>query len=157
MRQQFGMNQKMQQRMIMTPMLQQAMKILQLSTLELKEWVEKEIMENPVLEEDDEVSPPETATDKDPTADSPQNPADEAVIPDDELVFEKMRQARSNDLVENLKDGGRFQNETWELYNEGAEYGEWNDGAWGGSEGFSAEQEKRDFVEASITRAQTLA
>src|SRR2546425_597420 len=42
MRQQFGMNQKMQQRMIMTPMLQQAMKILQLSTLELKEWVEKE-------------------------------------------------------------------------------------------------------------------
>ena len=40
MRQQFGMNQKMQQRMVMTPMLQQAMKILQLSTLELKEFVE---------------------------------------------------------------------------------------------------------------------
>ena len=40
----------------MTPMLQQAMKILQLSTLELKEWVEKEMLENPVLEEVNEDS-----------------------------------------------------------------------------------------------------
>jgi RNA polymerase sigma-54 factor len=34
----------------MTPMLQQAMKILQLSTLELKEWIDQEMQQNPVLE-----------------------------------------------------------------------------------------------------------
>jgi len=54
MKQEFRMGQKMQQRMVMTPMLQQAMKILQLSTLELKEWVEKEMLENPTLEEEAE-------------------------------------------------------------------------------------------------------
>src|SRR5207247_5609150 len=39
------------QRVVMTPLLQQASQLLQLSTLELQEVVQKELLENPLLEE----------------------------------------------------------------------------------------------------------
>jgi RNA polymerase sigma-54 factor len=39
------------QRVVMTPLLQQAIQLLQLSTLELKEVVEQELSENPLLED----------------------------------------------------------------------------------------------------------
>src|SRR5438477_397927 len=45
------------QRVVMTPLLQQAIQLLQLSTLELQEVVQKELLENPLLEE----MQPETA------------------------------------------------------------------------------------------------
>src|SRR5256712_5039534 len=58
------------QRVVMTPLLQQAIQLLQLSTLELQEVVQKELLENPLLEE---VTPdvPETPADAPVTADSP--------------------------------------------------------------------------------------
>jgi RNA polymerase sigma-54 factor len=43
--------QRLSQRVVMTPLLQQAIQLLQLSTLELKEVVEQELRENPLLEE----------------------------------------------------------------------------------------------------------
>jgi RNA polymerase sigma-54 factor len=115
MRQQFGMNQKMQQRMIMTPMLQQAMKILQMSTMELKDWVEKEMVENPVLEENEENAAP----DKNNPAES-ESPLDqEGTIVDPTL--EKARERHDTDLVEHIKDGERFKDDTWALYKESQE------------------------------------
>src|ERR1051325_7427661 len=39
------------QRVVMTPLLQQAIQLLQLSTLELQEVVQKELLENPLPEE----------------------------------------------------------------------------------------------------------
>ncbi|MEW6615454.1 MAG: RNA polymerase factor sigma-54 [Thermodesulfobacteriota bacterium] len=42
---------KLAQQTIMTPQLQQSIKLLQLSRLELKDLIQKEIVENPVLEE----------------------------------------------------------------------------------------------------------
>ena len=39
------------QRLVMTPLLQQAIQLLQLSTLELEQVVRKELEENPLLEE----------------------------------------------------------------------------------------------------------
>src|SRR5713101_6868102 len=39
------------QRLVMTPQLQQAIQLLQLSTLELEQVVRKELEENPLLEE----------------------------------------------------------------------------------------------------------
>ena len=45
------------QRLVMTPMLQQAIQLLQMSVVELQELVQKELLENPVLEE----SPPDDA------------------------------------------------------------------------------------------------
>lgn len=46
-----NLNLKMTQKLVMTPMLQQAIKLLPLARLELAQQVRQEIMENPVLEE----------------------------------------------------------------------------------------------------------
>ena len=83
------------QRVVMTPLLQQAIQLLQLSTLELQEVVQKELLENPMLEE---VTPdtPETA-DAPGTPDSPPAPTVEPLTPEtpptterqtDELPFD---------------------------------------------------------------------
>ncbi len=45
---------KLGQSLVVTPQLQQAIKLLQLSRLELTQLVQQELMENPVLEEEDE-------------------------------------------------------------------------------------------------------
>jgi len=45
------LNVKLSQQLIMTPQLQQAIKLLQLSRLELQQTITNELMENPVLEE----------------------------------------------------------------------------------------------------------
>src|SRR5881296_1612289 len=84
------------QRVVMTPLLQQAIQLLQLSTLELQEVVAKELLENPMLEE---VTPdtPETPADAPVTPDSPPAPTVEQVSTDapptterqtDELPFD---------------------------------------------------------------------
>src|SRR5919109_2173132 len=43
--------QKLTQQLVMTPQLQQAIKLLQLSRVDLQEMVTKELQENPALEE----------------------------------------------------------------------------------------------------------
>jgi DNA-directed RNA polymerase specialized sigma54-like protein len=54
---------KQGQSLVMTPQLQQAIKLLQLSNLELGEYVEGELERNPLLERDDaEPSAPEGAS-----------------------------------------------------------------------------------------------
>jgi len=45
------LSMRLSQRVVMTPLLQQAIQLLQLSTLELQEVVQKELLENPLLEE----------------------------------------------------------------------------------------------------------
>ena len=80
----------------MTPLLQQAIQLLQLSTLELQEVVNKELLENPLLEE---VTPdtPETPADAPVSADTPPAPTVEQLSTDppptserqtDELPFD---------------------------------------------------------------------
>ena len=48
------LNLKQTQKLVMTPQLQQAIKMLQLSTIELQNAIEQELMENPALEVDEE-------------------------------------------------------------------------------------------------------
>ncbi|MGD8996392.1 MAG: hypothetical protein PVH34_14330, partial [Syntrophobacterales bacterium] len=48
---------KLAQQLIMTPQLQQAIKLLQLSRLELLETISEELQENPLLEESQDVGP----------------------------------------------------------------------------------------------------
>src|SRR5437868_11986088 len=58
---------KLSQKLIMTPSLQQAIKLLQLSKLELREVLNQELLENPLLEENAEeakVEEPETTDQK---------------------------------------------------------------------------------------------
>ena len=57
-------NLKLSQQLIMTPQLQQAIKLLQLSRLELADMINQEMEENPLLEEtstDDEQEPAQSA------------------------------------------------------------------------------------------------
>jgi RNA polymerase sigma-54 factor len=65
------------QRLVMTPMLQQAIQLLQLSVVELQEVVQKELQENPLLEE----APPEEAPSPEPEAE-PEPPRAEATTPE---------------------------------------------------------------------------
>ncbi|MHB1420125.1 MAG: RNA polymerase factor sigma-54 [Bacillota bacterium] len=51
----FGLTLEQSQRLVMTPELRQAIKILQLSTVELTEYIEQELLENPVLEFKEEI------------------------------------------------------------------------------------------------------
>jgi RNA polymerase sigma-54 factor len=57
---------RMSQRLIMTPSLQQAIKLLQMSKLELVEEIQQELTENPVLEEAQDEGPREERADSDP-------------------------------------------------------------------------------------------
>src|SRR5512139_3758059 len=52
-------NLKLSQQLIMTPQLQQAIKLLQLSRIELVEAIQQELEENPLLEDSSQESEPE--------------------------------------------------------------------------------------------------
>jgi len=66
------------QRVVMTPLLQQAIQLLQLSTLELQEVVQKELLENPLLEE---VAPETDGPETPAAAATPDAPAPTPVEP----------------------------------------------------------------------------
>ncbi len=66
--------QKLAQQLVMTPQLQQAIKLLQLSRLELEEMVLKELQENPALEEG---ASEETESNDQPRVEAPGEPAAE--------------------------------------------------------------------------------
>jgi RNA polymerase sigma-54 factor len=72
---------KLAQRLVMTPSLQQAIKLLQLSRLELEEALSQEIVENPVLdveEQAEEAPQPEAEAETAPAQDqTPQEPTEE--------------------------------------------------------------------------------
>lgn len=58
MEQRLHLQQKQVQRLIMTPKMQQSIHLLQLSTLELTSLLQKELVENPLLEEDPSMEVP---------------------------------------------------------------------------------------------------
>lgn len=67
MRMGVGLTQEQTQKLLMTPELRMAIKILQFSAMELAEYIEQELTENPVLEVRDETEEPDSgdaATDK---------------------------------------------------------------------------------------------
>lgn len=82
------LNLKMSQKLVMTPMLQQAIKLLPLARLELAQLVRQEIVENPILEEifeedlpestsnenDEEPKPAETLPEENFSVNEPENP-----------------------------------------------------------------------------------
>lgn len=57
--QRLSLSLKLSQKLIMTPSLQQAIKLLQLNRLELQDVLTQELVENPILEETPEDPPPE--------------------------------------------------------------------------------------------------
>ena len=69
-----GLEMRMSQQLIMTPQLQQAIKLLQLSRIELEELIDQNLIENPTLEvspveDDDENETEDKKKEKDESAD----------------------------------------------------------------------------------------
>ena len=89
------LNLRMTQKLIMTPSLQQAIKLLQMTKLELQEEVTQELTENPLLEELQEGA---TEADK-PEGEDGQvaegAPAADAEVPDKEPERRRLRPRRS--------------------------------------------------------------
>ena len=56
----FNLTLSQTQKLVMTPELRQAINILQLSTIELTQYIEKELLENPLLDIKDETFKNET-------------------------------------------------------------------------------------------------
>jgi RNA polymerase sigma-54 factor len=78
---------KLAQRLVMTPSLQQAIKLLQLSRIELEETLAEEILENPMLENDDTTAADEVSAD-DRAGEEGSEPA-EGVQPEEPLPSEE--------------------------------------------------------------------
>lgn len=76
----YGLKLELNQKLMMTPELRQAIAILQLSALELSDMIEQEIIENPVLEiAEKEVDDPEA----DPVNENPKEQLDDYLNWDD--------------------------------------------------------------------------
>jgi len=64
------LNLRLSQRLVMTPSLQQAIKLLQMSKLELQDVLTQEVVENPLLEEEEEAAAAEQTTEAETEADA---------------------------------------------------------------------------------------
>ncbi|MDR3607948.1 MAG: RNA polymerase factor sigma-54 [Oligoflexia bacterium] len=97
---------RLSQQLVMTPQLQQAIKLLQLNRMELAEVVNQEMMENPVLEELSETPEGENATPAE--ADSAQADPESEQLRDEESFIKP--QAQEEQLVAGKDDFN------WESY-----------------------------------------
>ena len=87
------------QSLVMTPQLQQAIKLLQLSNIELAEYCESELEKNPLLERDDrEAGPAQEAADT--AAETSGERADEALSRDDFSKTADMDQAAQDNMYD---------------------------------------------------------
>ncbi len=84
------------QKLIMTPRLQQALKLLQVPTLELQQILKQEVLQNPLLEEVDEVTEQEDL-DKDASADEQNNEESEDPAEEDPIDWSEYMQDGSLD------------------------------------------------------------
>src|ERR1700742_767874 len=88
------------QSLVMTPQLQQAIKLLQLSNIELAEYCEAELEKNPLLERDD--SAPSEAERETVAAETSSERADESLAREDFSKVSELDQAAHD----NMYDGG---------------------------------------------------
>lgn len=99
---------RLSQQLVMTPQLQQAIKLLQLSRMELSEVITQELMENPILEEQGEVSEGES------TATAEELQAEGAPDPEAEQKRDEEIQVKPTTQEEQLVSGKDDFN--WESY-----------------------------------------
>ena len=90
------------QSLVMTPQLQQAIKLLQLSNMELADYCEQELERNPILERDDSAASPVSDAPDVAERDAPGERADEALSREDFSKASDLDQAAHD----NMYDGG---------------------------------------------------
>src|SRR5690242_4878752 len=86
------------QSLVMTPQLQQAIKLLQLSNLELAEYVEQELERNPLLEKDE--SAPSSEAERAPEIDSGSPATLESALAGKDFSMAEDLDARQEDLYD---------------------------------------------------------
>ena len=98
---QMKMQMKMSQQLIMTPQLQQAIKLLQLSRAELEELIEKTLIENPVLEEGIDMDTfPNKTEDSQETTETAESPEVVADTDDFETARENEPEKKDQDEID---------------------------------------------------------
>jgi RNA polymerase sigma-54 factor len=102
--QKLGLSARLAHRLILTPSLQQAIKLLPLTTLELAEVLEQEVMENPLLEEapreEPEPSIEEAAAEQKPEREDPLAEIDVDKFFEDYVEDNEPRRSRSLEIPE---------------------------------------------------------
>ena len=89
---------KLSQQLVMTPQLQQAIKLLQLSRLELQNTIQQELVENPMLEEALEEEQVASGVD-DPEVDETPTPVDEVQVEAQEAPEAEQPEPTTDDVV----------------------------------------------------------
>lgn len=92
----FGLQMRQTQRLVMTPKLQQALKLLQVPTLELQQILKQEILQNPMLEEIEDVEDEQEERQDEAESEMEPSPIDEAP-PASSETEEPPREASSED------------------------------------------------------------
>ena len=127
---------KLSQQLVMTPQLQQAIKLLQMSRMELVETVHQEMLENPVLEDQRELAG---------EASAPNGEGAEGVAPERQPTLDDEKEAASTSEVE--KKASEID---WDRYLE-------NHAMQGPMPGGSARgQEELPSYEGTLTKAEDL-
>jgi len=125
---QMKMQMKMSQQLIMTPQLQQAIKLLQLSRAELEELIEQTLIENPVLEEGiDMDSFPNKREENQDTTEISETPEVEADTENFESAREKEKDENEQDeidwqqYIEQVEQFGGYQERRYNASNDDEE------------------------------------
>ena len=119
-----GLSIGLQQRLVMTPKLQQALKLLQMPTLELQQVLKQEVLQNPLLEEVDDAE-----MDEEEPAE-----AEEAAESQSEEQEAKSEQTEEPEESEAAKK-------------ERVEYDDYFESGFGAGDGFANEEDRENFVE----------
>jgi RNA polymerase sigma-54 factor len=120
-----GLNIGLQQRLVMTPKLQQALKLLQMPTLELQQVLKQEVLQNPLLEEVDDAD----------------------LDSDEEEPAEAEEAAESKTEEQEAKTEGAENEESEEAKKERLEVDDYFESSFGSGDGFANEESREDFVE----------
>ena len=105
---------KLSQQLVMTPQLQQAIRLLQLSRLELIDEIRKELDANPVLSDDEGERPPAAQ----PAGDGPPPmPENGALLSDERLgLSERLSERTRGEELQRAKDEKTVQDIDWEKF-----------------------------------------
>jgi len=133
-----GLNVGLQQRLVMTPKLQQALKLLQMPTLELQQVLKQEILQNPLLEEVDES---EMELDEEEPVETEERTAERTEAEGQEAPAPK---AEEEDEAEEAKK-------------DADEYDDYFETSFGSGDGFINEESREDFVERVPVAKQSFA
>ncbi|MGA1598024.1 MAG: RNA polymerase factor sigma-54 [bacterium] len=142
---QMKLQMRMSQQLIMTPQLQQAIKLLQLSRAELEELIDQTLIENPVLEESMDID----------TFPSQEEPAPEPVAEGEEVpeVISSTESFESARELEREETNSNSEEIDWQNYMEQMD----QYGSFGSRPASLGDDEELPSLEATLAQTQTLA